>query len=134
MAGPFLEDEDDVNELADFGAAGGGIQNPPSRLPKPPPRRTPRRGFQGPNTMYSADALAAADFASRVAQQHQLGVNAHQAHLNDVNKTIGDEMDSRVAQSREMRRMAHEKELMRMRLEAQKQEQEGAMIRALLNG
>jgi hypothetical protein len=84
--------------------------------------------------MYSADALAAADFASRVAQQHQLGVNAHQAHLNDVNKTIGDEMDSRVAQAREMRRMAHEKELMRMRLEAQKQEQEGAMIRALLNG
>lgn len=134
MAGPFLEDEDDVNELADFGAAGGGIPNAPSRLPKPPPRRTPRRGFQGPNTMYSAEALAAADFASRAGQQHQLGVNSYQAHLNDVSKTIGDEMKSRVAQSREMRRMAHEKELMRMRLEAQKQEQEGAMIRALLNG
>jgi hypothetical protein len=84
--------------------------------------------------MYSADALAAADFAGQAVRQHQLGLNAHNAHLNDVNKTIGDEMDSRVAQSREMRRMAHEKELMRLRMEAQKQEQEGAMIRALLNG
>ena len=123
----FLEDEDDVNNLADFGAAGGGIPNAPRN-------RNPRRGFQGPNTMYSAEALAAADFTSQGIRQHQLGLNAHQAHLNDVNKTIGDEMDSRVAQSREMRRMAHEKELMRMRIEAQKQEQEGAMIRALLNG
>jgi hypothetical protein len=77
---------------------------------------------------------AAQDFAGRAIMQHQLGLNAHNAHLNDVNKTIGDEMDSRVAQSREMRRMAHEKELMRLRMEAQKQEQEGAMIRALLNG
>jgi hypothetical protein len=133
MAGPFLEDEDDVNDLADFGAAGGGIPNAPSQLPKPPPRR-PRRGFQGSNAMYSPDALAAADFASRAVGQHQSGVNAYQDHLNTVSKTIGDEMKSRVAQSRELRRMAHEKELMRMRLEAQKQEQEGAMIRALLNG
>lgn len=131
MAGPFLEDEDDVNDLADFGAAGGGIPNAPSQLPKPPKRRP---GFQGSNTMYSPDALAAADFTNQAIRQHQLGLNAHNAHLNDVNKTIGDEMDSRVAQSREMRRMEHEKELMRMRMEAQKQEQEGAMIRALLNG
>lgn len=134
MAGPFLEDEDDVNELADFGAAGGGIPNAPSQLPKPPKRRNAVRGFQGSNAMYSPDALAAAGFASQAIRQHQLGLNAHNAHLNDVNKTIGDEMDSRVAQSREMRRMEHEKELMRMRMEAQKQEQEGAMIRALLNG
>lgn len=133
MAGPFLEDEDDVNELADFGAAGGGIPNAPSQLPKPPKRR-PTRGFQGSNAMYSPDALAAANFAGNVYQQHQRGLNAHNAHINDVNRTIGDEMDSRVAQSREMRRMEHEKELMRMRMEAQKQEQEGAMIRALLNG
>ena len=133
MAGPFLEDEDDVNDLADFGAAGGGIPNAPSQLPKPPPRR-PRRGFQGSNAMYSPDALAAADFASRAVGQHQSGVNSYQDHLNTVSKTIGDEMKSRVAQARERRRMEHEKELMRMRLEAQKQEQEGAMIRALLNG
>ena len=133
MAGPFLEDEDDVNELADFGAAGGGMPNAPSQLPKPPKRR-PTRGFQGSNAMYSPDALAAANFAGNVYQQHQRGLNAHNAHINDVNRTIGDEMDSRVAQSREMRRMEHEKELMRMRMEAQKQEQEGAMIRALLNG
>lgn len=133
MAGPFLEDEDDVNNLADFGAAGGGMPNAPSQLPKPP-RRRPTQGFQGSNAMYSPDALAAADFTSQAIRQHQLGLNAHNAHLNDVNKTIGDEMDSRVAQAREMRRMEHEKELMRMRMEAQRQEQEGAMIRALLNG
>ena len=129
MAGPFLEDEDDVNELADFGAAGGGIPNAPMNQPRPPRRP---RGFQGQAAMYNNNA--AQDFAGRAIMQHQLGLNAHNAHLNDVNKTIGDEMDSRVAQSREMRRMAHEKELMRLRMEAQKQEQEGAMIRALLNG
>ena len=84
--------------------------------------------------MYTPEALAAADFAGNVYQQHQRSLNDHKAHINDVNKTIGDEMDSRVAQSREMRRMEHEKELMRMRVEAQRQEQEGAMIRALLNG
>ena len=84
--------------------------------------------------MYNPQVDAASDFASNVISQHQLGVNAYQKHIGEVNKTIGDEMDSRVAQSREMRRMEHEKELMRMRIEAQKQEQEGAMIRALLNG
>jgi len=113
MAGPVLEDEDDVNELADFGAAGGGIPNPPMKLPKPPPRR---RGFQGSNTMYNNNA--AEDFASRAIMQHQLGLNAHKAHINDVNKTIGDEMDSRVAQSREMRRMEHERAMKQMELDA----------------
>lgn len=44
------------------------------------------------------------------------------------------EHDSRLAQLREMRRMEHEKELMRMRLASQQQEQEGAIIRSLLNG
>ena len=126
MAGPFLEDEDDVNELADFG---GGIPNAPRKVPK-----ARRPGFQGSNAMYNPQGLAAADFTSQGIRQHQLGLNAHNAHINDVNKIIGDEMDSRVAQSREMRRMEHEKELMRMRVEAQRQEQEGAMIRALLNG
>ena len=118
MGGPFLEDEDDVNNLADFGAAGGGIPNPPSQLPKPPPRRNAMRGFQGPTAMYSPDALAAADFAARAASQHQSGVNSYQEHLNDVNKTIGDEMKSRVAQSREMRRMGHERAMKQMELDA----------------
>jgi hypothetical protein len=117
MAGPFLEEEDDVNDLADFGAAGGGIPNAPSQLPKPPPRR-PRRGFQGSNAMYSPDALAAADFAARVGQQHQSGVNSYQDHLNTVSKTIGDELKSRVAQAREMRRMEHERAMKKMDLDA----------------
>lgn len=130
MAGPFLEDEDDVNDLAVLGGL-LGLPNAPS---KPPKTRRPRTGFQGSNAMYNAQGLAAADFTSQGIRQHQLGLNAYNAHINDVNKIIGGEMASRVAQSREMRRMQHEKELMRMRAEVQRQEQEGAMIRALLNG
>lgn len=117
MGGPFLEDEDDVNNLADFGAAGGGLPNAPSQLPKPP-RRRPTQGFQGSNAMYTPDALAAADFAARTLRQHQLGVNSYQDHLKGVNQTIGDEMKSRVAQSREMRRMEHERAMKKMELDA----------------
>ena len=84
--------------------------------------------------MYNPQGLAAADFTSQGIRHHQSGLNAHNAHLNDVNATIGDEMDSRVAQQREMRRMEHEKEMMRMRIEAQKKDSDGNMIRALLNG
>jgi len=114
MGGPFLEDEDDVNNLADFGAAGGGIPNPPMNLPRPPRRR----GFQRPNTMYNPQVDAASDFASNAILQHQLGVSAYNEHLNDVNKTIGDEMKSRVAQAREMRRMEHEQAMKQMELDA----------------
>lgn len=62
------------------------------------------------------------------------GMQAHSNALGAVNSAIGGEMQSRVAQEREMRRMEHEKELERMRLAGKKQEQDGAMIRALLNG
>ena len=113
MGGPFLEDEDEVNNLADFGAAGGGL---PNAQPPRPRRRV--QGFQGSNAMYSPDALAAANFAGNVYQQHQRGLNAQNAHINDVNKAISDEMDSRVAQSREMRRMEHERIMKKMELDA----------------
>lgn len=58
------------------------------------------------------------------------------AHLGGVigrvQQALGDEHDSRVAQERERRRMEHEKELMRMRMEAQKRADESALIRSLL--
>lgn len=65
--------------------------------------------------------------ASNAAQDHfaNLG-NAASA----VNSAISTEMQSRVAQEREARRMEHEKELMRMRMQA---DTSGAVIRALLN-
>lgn len=66
------------------------------------------------------------------------GMQAHSNALGAANSAIGGEMQSRVAQERERRRMEHEKSMMQMRLQAEgesrRQEQEGAMIRALLNG
>jgi hypothetical protein len=62
------------------------------------------------------------------------GMAAHANAANQINDAIESEMQSRVAQEREMRRQEHEKALMQMRLEAQKRDQDGALIRALLNG
>ncbi len=62
------------------------------------------------------------------------GMAAHANAANQINDAIESEMQSRVAQEREMRRQEHEKALMQMRLEAQKRDQDGAIIRALLNG
>jgi len=60
------------------------------------------------------------------------------AHLqgmaNQAMGAIGDENDSRVAQARELRRQEHEKELMRMQMEAQKRSSDAALIRELLSG
>lgn len=71
------------------------------------------------------------DFAS-------FGPMAQTAVLNDmasgVNNFIGDEMDSRVLQAREARRMQHEKELMMMRMQMMKSQNDGDIIRSLLNG
>ena len=66
-----------------------------------------------------------------LASQHfgQLG-----GAINAVNSAIGNEMDSRVAQAREARRMEHEKYLANVRLQMSQKEQEGNIIRSLLNG
>ena len=79
-------------------------------------------GSQGVNPMDGAMAFAAKGF-----QQHADAAG-------QINKEIGDEMDSRVAQMREQRRMQHEKELLRMKMEMAEREREGQMIRQLLNG
>jgi hypothetical protein len=46
------------------------------------------------------------------------GMNAHAAAVNQVNDVISQEMQSRVAQAREARRMQHEKDMLLMRLRA----------------
>jgi len=62
------------------------------------------------------------------------GMQAHANAAQQINSAIEQEMRSRVAQEREFRRMEHEKELARMKMAMQQKEQEGALIRALLNG
>lgn len=52
-----------------------------------------------------------------------------QGAMNNVMQAHANEMQSRVSQAREMRRMQHEKDLMRMRSEA---DIYGAAIRALM--
>jgi hypothetical protein len=64
--------------------------------------------------------------------------SSHFGHLGSaigaVNSAIDNEMDSRVAQAREARRMEHEKYLAQVRLQMSQKEQEGNIIRSLLNG
>jgi len=65
---------------------------------------------------------------------HRQGMANHAAAAGAINSAISDEMDSRVAQEREKRRMEHEKYLANMRVQMAQKEQEGQMIRSLLNG
>lgn len=63
-------------------------------------------GSQGVNPMDGAMAFAAKGF-----QQHADAAG-------QINKEIGDEMDSRAAQTREIRRMEHERAMKQMELDA----------------
>jgi hypothetical protein len=60
------------------------------------------------------------------------GFSNHAAAAGKISDAIGNELDSRVAQLREMRRMEHEKEKLRMQIEARNQDREGELIRAIL--
>lgn len=66
------------------------------------------------------------------------GMAAHADAAGAINDAVGREMQSRVAQGREMRRMEHEKAMMEMRIRAQQEaaqaDRDGALIRAILNG
>jgi hypothetical protein len=68
-----------------------------------------------------------------MAAAHNAQLGGHLAGMaNQAMGAFGAEHASRVAQMREQRRMEHEKELMRMQMEAQRKEQEGQMIRQIL--
>lgn len=60
---------------------------------------------------------------------------AHLANMaTQAMSAYGDEHDSRVAQMREMRRQEHEKELMRMRIDAERRANDATLIRSILSG
>lgn len=120
MSGPFLDDEDPKdNPLKDFGAAGGGIPKAKRRQP-------------AAATYYSqGETNPMLDFAM---DTHRQGLANHAAAAGAINSAISKEMESRVAQEREARRMEHEKYLANMRVQMAKKEQEGQIIRSLLNG
>jgi hypothetical protein len=65
---------------------------------------------------------------------HKQGLANHSAAAGAINSAISGEMQSRVAQEREKRRMEHEKYLANMRVQMAQKEQEGNIIRSLLNG
>jgi hypothetical protein len=65
---------------------------------------------------------------------HKQGLQNHANAAGAINSAIKGEMDSRVAQEREKRRMEHEKYLAGMRVQMAQKEQEGNLIRSLLNG
>jgi hypothetical protein len=68
-----------------------------------------------------------------MAQAHAQQQGAHLAGMaNQVQNALSAEHDSRVAQMREQARMEHQKELLRMQMEAKRKEQEGEMIRQIL--
>jgi hypothetical protein len=66
-------------------------------------------------------------FAMNTAQQ---GMQNQASAAGAINSAISNEMNSRVAQAREQRRMEHEKELARMRMQMEREKTE-AMIRRL---
>lgn len=65
---------------------------------------------------------------------HRQGLQNHAKAADAINSAISGEMQSRVAQEREKRRMEHEKYLANMRIQMAQKEQEGNIIRSLLNG
>ena len=128
MGGPFLDDEDPAeNPLRDFGLAGGGIPVPPERKVGSSGRKTNRRPFNEPTFYAQQDTDPMLDFAMGMTRQ---GLVNHANAANQINSAISSEMQSRAAQAREQRRMEHEKELARMRLQMEREKTE-AMIRRL---
>lgn len=127
MSGPFLDDEDPAeNPPKDFGPSGGGILVPPQRKIASNYRRPTRRPFDEPAYYAQQETNPMLDFAMNMAQQ---GFSNHANAANAINSAISNEMDSRVAQMRELRRMQHEKELQAMRIEAERQKTEQLLAR-----
>lgn len=132
--GPFLlneeeQDEENRRQLANFAADQLDAQrqafgmapaprNPPAR-PNAPGKREPRRqnlAFMG-DAMFD-NGMNAALGGFNMAQGMASEQGAHLAGMiNQANRAWENELDSRVAQNREGRRMEHEKEMERLRQE-----------------
>ena len=130
MGGPFLDDEGpEGNPLKDFG--GGGIPVPPERKVGSNGRKPTRRPFNEPKFYAQQDAGPMLSF--NMSPQERALQNSTNS-LAQAQAYIAKENDSRVAQVREMRRMEHEKYLANLRIQMAQKEQEGNIIRSLLNG
>lgn len=75
-------------------------------------------GAAQPISPAATEVHAPLHFSAYHAPQDETMSDAQQNAIDDVNDAIRKEMDRRVAISREQRRMAHEKELKRMELDA----------------
>jgi hypothetical protein len=98
----------------------------PANAPQPQPEapRQPRASFS-PAYQQPQGASPVLNPAQQFA--HSQGMAAQ------ANNAIRDEMDSRVSQERDRQRMEHQKELVRMQMEAQRRADEASLIRALLS-
>lgn len=130
---PFVDE--DGNPLPD-----GALHNPKA-MPDAHQQKFPSQYTQqsNPQRVIRPLGVAPMDFASLGPMGQAASLNSMTSGVNDL---VNDEMNSRVSQAREERRMQHEKEMMAMRMQAQAQAQaqaqrsrdEGDIIRSLLNG
>lgn len=79
----------------------------------------------------NSDTSGVQALVGQMASRH---FGAQNDALAAANSAIAQEMQSRVNQQREMRRMAHAQEMMRLQAEAARRERDGDIIRSLLNG
>jgi hypothetical protein len=86
-------------------------------------------GFATGNPMYNVNAVAG--MAGMMGAQQG---NALQNMISQTTDAWRDEHDSRVSQNREMRRMEHEKEIERMRIEAMLQRLQAEQPRGFVDG
>lgn len=87
-------------------------RRPPQAAPADPP------AAPAPRPAAASGPRGPAGFMFAAQNAMAPGMKAHSDAISDVNDAISQEMRSRVAQSREMRRMQHEKDLKRMELDA----------------
>jgi hypothetical protein len=145
---PFLEPPEE-GALRDFGRPRRNVVRPAEEeregnpflaqpeegalrdLGRPEPRRA-NNFVRGVNMGWN-DGMDFAIGGHNMAQAHAQQQGSHLAGMaNQVQNALSAEHDSRVAQMREQARMEHQKELLRMQMEAKRKEQEGEMIRQIL--
>lgn len=105
--------------------------------PSPEEQRKRDRQARGKAAFASASGRTPSDWQGMLNRTGALQAQHFGQHADMIRGTgdaIKSEMDRRVHISRELRRMQHEKDLAAMRMQSEREEREGALIRALLSG
>lgn len=102
---------------------------PLNQAEQPQPLARPRPSY--PSRVVRPLGTQHMDFASLGPAGQAQTLNSMTGDINDV---IDKEMGSRVMQAREERQRQHELQLMAMRMQMQKNQDDGDIIRSLLNG